>query len=333
MAANIFEGAWESLICGSLPGTDRTRLYALRVGIHATAKPLALPVDGGGPEKTSVRVEPLLTGTMKSPRAFFERTGGRLEKASALGLFTPRSRWWQVPVPAFLIHHPTKGEILVDTGLHSSVAASPAANLGRAVSWFAKPKVEPDQDLLSQLRERDIDSKEIKLILLTHMHYDHTSGIAEFPNATFVVTNAEWLAATTDSQPALRGYRPAHFDYLFDYRTVSFDGPEVSSYASFGRTIDLLGDGSIRLAYTPGHSAGHQSIICRLKDRDLVIAGDAIYTSAQLDDAPPPPFPVSEHTWKRSMNELKRFRDRYPDAVIIPGHDPAAWAELKPSYE
>ena len=53
-----------------------------------------------------------------------------------------------------------------------------------------------------------------------------------------------------------------HFDYAFDYRTVDFDRGGIDSYASFGRTFDLFGDGSIRLAFTPGHSAGHMSVIC-----------------------------------------------------------------------
>ena len=73
----------------------------------------------------------------------------------------------------------------------------------------------------------------------------------------------------TGSQPTLNGYRRAHFDYAFDYRTVDFDRAGIDSYASFGRTFDLFGDGSIHLAFTPGHSAGHMSVICRLKQRRL----------------------------------------------------------------
>ena len=63
----------------------------------------------------------------------------------------------------------------------------------------------------------------------------------------------------------------------------SFDGPSIASYASFGRTFDLFGDGSVRLAFTPGHSAGHQCVIARLRERDFVIAGDAVYTQRQLE--------------------------------------------------
>jgi glyoxylase-like metal-dependent hydrolase (beta-lactamase superfamily II) len=76
------------------------------------------------------------------------------------------------------------------------------------------------------------------------------------------------------------GYRRSHFDYAFDYRTVDFHRGNVESYASFGRTFNLFGDGSLRLAHTPGHSAGHMSVICRLSKRDFVIDGDCFYVVA-----------------------------------------------------
>ncbi len=138
-------------------------------------------------------------------------------------LATPRSRWWWVPCPAFLIRHPSYGPFVVDTGLHSSVSAKPAANLGRAVSLdLAARASSRGEDLPTQLRERGVDSATLKLVVMTHLHIDHASGMAEFPRATFVVSEAEWDAATTDPRPLLRGYRPEHYDYVFDYRTVGY---------------------------------------------------------------------------------------------------------------
>ncbi len=89
-----------------------------------------------------------------------------------------------------------------------------------------------------------------------------------------------------EARPTLNGYRRVHFDFAFDYRTIDFDRGGIDSYATFGRSFDLFGDGSIRLAYTPGHSAGHMSVIARLKERDFVIGGDATYTLAQLERRP-----------------------------------------------
>ena len=299
------------------------------MAVHVEPRALTGPLSGGGAEGTTVTVEPLLGGDVRLPRAFLERKGGRYE---TLGLLSRRSKWLRLPVPVFLITHPSAGPILVDTGLHPSVATKPSANLGRIAAWVSRPRVAAGRDIPAQLRERGIDPKTVPTVILTHLHLDHASGIAEFPNSTFVVSRAEWEAATTDSRPALRGYLPAHFDYLFDYRVIGYDTPDVSSYASFGRTIDLFGDGSIRIAFTPGHTAGHQCVIARLGDRDFVIAGDAVYTADQLDGGPEPPRPVDLHKWRRSLRELQRFRDRYPEAVIVPGHDPDHWAELRASY-
>ena len=301
--------------------------------LKAEAKALDKPLPGGGEAGVTVKVEPLLGGSILAPQGFFESRGGRFATLRMLGIGTPKSRWWLVPVPAYLITHPTVGPILVDTAFHGSVAAKPSANLGKLVARFARPKIEPGRDLPAQLRERGIDALDLKTVILTHLHFDHSSGIAEYPKATFVLSKAEWDAATTDPRPFLRGYRPSHYDYLFDYRVVDFDGPGVTSYASFGRTFDLFGDGSVRLAYTPGHSAGHCSLIAHLQDRDLVIAGDAVYTQAQLEGGDPPPRPLDLHNWRRSVRELQQFARTYPHAEILPGHDPERWKTVAKIYE
>ncbi|HEU4945483.1 MAG TPA: MBL fold metallo-hydrolase, partial [Solirubrobacterales bacterium] len=189
-------------------------------------------------------------------------------------------------------------------------------------------------DVPAQLRSRGLDPNEIPIVVMTHLHIDHTSAISEFPQATFVVSETEWEAAASGRQPALNGYRRPHFNYAFDYRTVDFDRGGITSYASFGRTFDLFGDGSVRLAYTPGHSAGHMSVIAHLKDNDFVIGGDATYTQGQLDgSAPLAPRPFDAHNYRRSLQELKLFHGQFPDAIVTPGHDPDFYAGLEARYE
>lgn len=299
--------------------------------VKAEPRALTEPLPGGSSGATVV-VEPLDTGWLTVPRSWLERAGNRTAKLRMFGLGVPRSRWETIPVPSFLITHPSAGPFLVDTGFHPSVTSKPSANLGRITTAYAHPELEPGKDAPAQLRSRGLDAREIKTVVMTHMHFDHTSAMSEFPNASFVLSEPEWRSAL-GSKPSLRGYMTAHFDYAFDYRTVSFDGPNVGSYSTFGRTFDLFGDGSVRLAFTPGHTHGHVSVICRLRDRDLVIAGDAIYTLGQIGDAPPPPSPADPHTWRRSQQELKLFKRQYPQAIVVPGHDPEAWAELEDRYE
>ena len=298
--------------------------------VRAETRRLSRPLPNGR-EGATVVVEPLEVGRIEMPRAYMEGPAGSLRLG--LALFR-RSDWAPVPCPAFLVHHPGAGPFLVDTGLHPSVVAQPAANLGRAVARLGRPRLEPGRELPAQLRARGIDAKAISLVVMTHLHFDHSSGMAEFPGATFIVAEPEWIAATTERRPLLHGYRPAHYDYAFDYRTLSYDGENVDSYSTFGRTFDLFGDGSVRLASTPGHSVGHQAVICRLAERDLVIAGDAIYTFRQLtDDEVLPPRPADPHTFRRSLQELRLFHRQYPQAVIIPGHDPEHWESLEERYE
>jgi N-acyl homoserine lactone hydrolase len=290
------------------------------MSVRAETRRLTAPLPGGAAEGATVAVEPLVVGHVQLPGAFFERAD-RFARLKMVGIGIPRSRWWNVPVQAFIVHHPTAGPFLVDTGLHPSVASKPQANLGRAIASWVRPRLEPGEDLPAQLRSRGIDPKSIRLVVMTHLHFDHASAMAEFPGAMFVVTEDEWVAATTDRRPLLRGYRPAHYDFAFDYRTLTYSGERVSSYSTFGRTFDLFGDGSVRLASTPGHSDGHQSVICRLGERDLVIAGDAVATTAQLRGGAEQPAAVDLHNWRRSLRELQHFARQYPQALIVPGHD------------
>jgi N-acyl homoserine lactone hydrolase len=301
--------------------------------VHVEAKPLHEPLAGGTPGAT-VAVEPIVAGRVDFPQATMESPGGRFVTLKVLRAILRGRPPHVVPVPAFLIRHPSAGAVLVDTGLHPSIATGGSENLGRLGSRFGKPQLEQGEDVPAQLRKRGLDPGEIPIVVMTHLHLDHTSAISEFPNSTFVISAAEWEAASTGPRPLLNGYRRAHLDYAFDYRTVDFDRGGVDSYATFGRTFDLFGDGSVRLAFTPGHSAGHMSVIARLTERDFVIGGDATYTFAQLEgDAPLPPRPFDAHNFRRSLQELKLFHREFPQAVITPGHDSAFYERLNERYE
>lgn len=301
--------------------------------VHAEAKPLHEPL-GGGTAGATVAVEPMVAGHVKWSRSMMESPGGRflnLKLARALLTGKPEMR---VPCPAFLIRHPSAGAILVDTGLHPSIATDARENLGRLAARIADPSLAPGEDVPARLRERGLAPGEIPVVVMTHLHLDHSSAISELPHSTFVLSDVEWRAATVGPRPTLNGYRRAHFDYAFDYRTIDFDRGGIDSYATFGRAFDLFGDGSVRIVHTPGHSAGHTSVIARLAQRDFVIGGDAVYTMGQLDGtAPLAPRPFDAHNYRRSLQELRLFRREHPDAIVTPGHDPELYAELAPRYE
>jgi N-acyl homoserine lactone hydrolase len=301
--------------------------------VHVEAQPLHEPLAGGTPGAT-VTVEPIVAGHVDVPRTMMVSPGGPLLKAKLLKTLLSGKPPYTVPVPAFLVRHPSAGAILVDTGLHPSIASGGAENFGGVANRFGHPALEAGEDVPAQLRERGLDPGEIPIVVMTHMHIDHTSAISEFASSTFVVSETEWNAAAAGPRPLLNGYRREHYDYAFDYRTVDFDRAGIDSYASFGRTFDLFGDGSIHLAYTPGHSVGHVSVVCRLKQRDFVIGGDAMYMRGQLDgDLAMPPRPFDAHNLRRSLQELRLFQRQFPDAIITPGHDPDFYAKLSERYE
>jgi N-acyl homoserine lactone hydrolase len=302
---------------------------AVRVEPQPLHEPLA-----GGTRGATVAVEPIVAGHVDWPRAMMVSPGGRMLSAKLLRALLTGREAIAVPVPSFLIRHPSAGAILVDTGLHPSIATDPKANFGSLAARFGKPTLRPGEDVPSQLRKRGLDPGEIPIVVMTHLHMDHSSAISEFPSSTFVVSEAEWRFASGGGGSARNGYRRAHFDYAFEYRTVDFDRADVNSYAGFGRTFDLFGDGSVRLAFTPGHTAGHISVVARLAQRDFVIGGDCVYLLAQLDGSEPgPPLPQDAHNLRRSLQELRLFRSQYPDAVITPGHDPEFYSRIEQRYE
>jgi glyoxylase-like metal-dependent hydrolase (beta-lactamase superfamily II) len=301
--------------------------------VQVEAKPLHEPLAGGTPGATVV-VEPIVAGHSDFPVPMMESPGGRFLTLRLLRALLSGKPSRTIPIPAFLIRHPSAGAILVDTGLHPSIVTDGKENFGSLGNRIGKPQLQTGEDVPAQLRERGLNPNEIPVVVMTHLHSDHTSAISEFPNSTFVVSETEWKAAASGPRPTLNAYRRPHFDYAFDYRTIDFDRAGIDSYASFGRTFDLFGDGSIHLAFTPGHSAGHMSVICRLERDDFVIGGDAMYVLAQLSgDAPLPPRPADAHNFRRSLQELRLFHGQFPDAVITPGHDPEFYDRLAARYE
>jgi N-acyl homoserine lactone hydrolase len=296
----------------------------------AEPRPAELPLPGGR-EDARVKLHPLLTGTMIGPRAWFLREEGRMAWRQAFGLGVPKADWLRVPVPAFLVEHPGVGSVLIDTGFHPSVAAKPTANLGRLSQFtFKDIEMTPDQAAPAQLRKRGIEPAKVKFVVMTHLHVDHASAISEFPESTFVVSSAEWAAASDGGQ--FQGYVKRQFDHGFDWRLLDFASRDSDSFSGFARSFDLFGDGSMRAVFTPGHTLGHMSLVLRTGRGEVLVAGDAIYMRATLAAEHLPYRMADEHLFRRSLREIRQYATETPDALIVPGHDWDAWQELDESY-
>ena len=122
----------------------------------------------------------------------------------------------------------------------------------------------------------------------------------------------------------------AQVDY---YRLLDFESDAADSFASFGRSLDLFGDGSVRIVFTPGHTAGHCSVILRLAERDVLLTADAAYSHRTLAENALPYKMDDEHRFRRSLREIQLYVEQNPDALVVPGHDMDAWRRLDSLYE
>ena len=142
---------------------------------------------------------------------------------------------------------------------------------------------------------------------MTHLHPDHASAISGLPEATFLVTTEEWEAATHGGQRD--GYVKRQFDHGFDYRLVDFNSEDANSFSGFARAFDVLGDGSVRIAFTPGHTAGHMSVIVQTAHGEVLLAADAMFMRRTLDEEHLPHMLDDEHLFRRSLREIKQYRE------------------------
>jgi len=254
----------------------------------------------------------------------------------ALGIGVAKDDNFRIPIVAFLIEHPSAGPILIDTGFHRDIAAGStrarARNLGPLGLLMARDiRMRPEQTAAAQLRARGVDPSDIRLIVMTHLHFDHASALADFPGATVIVSRREWDAAHGRAS-TLFGYPPAQIDPRPSYRTVDFGAAAARPHGPFERSLDLFGDGSLILLDTPGHSLGHLSVLTRLREREAMIAGDAVYTLATLRDGKRPLRSEDAKAFEHSLRALQAYDREHPDALIIPGHDMAHWQTLAERY-
>jgi glyoxylase-like metal-dependent hydrolase (beta-lactamase superfamily II) len=206
------------------------------------------------------------------------------------------------PVPAYLIETPDE-RILIDTGLNPAAAADPAGFYGRPEAGLFELEVE--QDITEQL-----DVGTLSKIVLTHLHFDHVGALGLLPSSIpVVIQRREWEGGHDDAAIARNFFFPR--DYATEEREIVLvDGDH-----------DLLGDGSVRLLATPGHTPGHQSVAVGER---LVIGGDTAHYAATLDDHRFPAFADDFEAQAESAERLRALRDA--GAHVRPGHDPEVLA-------
>jgi N-acyl homoserine lactone hydrolase len=220
-----------------------------------------------------------------------------------------------VPVPFFLIRHPG-GDVVIDGGNPLAVARDASAHWGALAQHFRAHMTE-EQHCVAQLRQLGVEPQSIRHVVQTHLHIDHVGALGHFPDATVIVDARELEAARTVDRPLAHGYVREDFERAdLDWRPVEDD-------------LDLFGDGAIRLLRTPGHSAGHMSVLLALEQTGpVLLTADASDGLRQWDGRLPPRALHSREDAERSLERLRGLA-RETDALIVFGHDPDNWSRLE----
>lgn len=187
--------------------------------------------------------------------------------------WTPR-----LPIMCWVIEH-EEGLLVVDTG-ESCHANDP----GYQPWWHpllrtcGRRWVAPEQEVGPRMRAIGLDPRDVRWVVMTHMHGDHAGGIDHFPSSQILMTDIEARMAFASAGP-LYGFLNAHYPPWLKPVPVRFSsGPWESFDASFA----LTKDGAIHLVPSPGHSLGHLSVALETDRGVVLLAGDAAYSEAAL---------------------------------------------------
>ncbi len=180
------------------------------------------------------------------------------------------------------------------------------------------PELTEADDLRCRLKEFGLKITDIKKVVLTHLHWDHTGSLRFFTHCPIVVQKAEYRFAFHPDSFVASQYMPNHFPSSLHYDLVE------------GDQMILPG---ISVVQTPGHTPGHQSIIVTLASgASFIFPGDTIGLEENLTLK----IPASNH-WdsQKAMESIYRLENlsMLLGAEIIPSHDFGRWGSLKKSPE
>jgi N-acyl homoserine lactone hydrolase len=234
-----------------------------------------------------------------------------LSTGTALGLQRPAItylRGWgetiNVPLIMFVIEGDPDGPIVVDTG----------ADPDRAEE-FHKLRVEQDDGERPDvaLRGLGVEPEAVRIVVNTHLHWDHSSNNHLFRNAEIVVQQAE-----LDFARSPVSWHRRQFEVL--------DGLQPSWMRAENQIRCVDGDVTlapgISVVPLPGHTPGSQGMLVEGASTRYLIAGDCVYLYENWNgDAEAEHIPAGLYTdlvaYERSLQRIEAL-----DCEVIPSHDP-----------
>jgi glyoxylase-like metal-dependent hydrolase (beta-lactamase superfamily II) len=233
------------------------------------------------------------------------------------------SRQWTPPRPvnAYVIEH-AKGLLLFDTGQDRASVTDdgyfPGGFTGLIYDRLARFDIGEQDTLTAQLAALGYTPADVDTAILSHLHQDHIGGVAELKAADLLVSAAEW-AELSRPAPEPRGFLPRHIQVPgAKWHQISLEPTADPAVAPFTESLDVMGDGSLVLLPTPGHTHGSISLLIR---RDLTY-GAGLLKRRQV------PGVGSRRQLAQTTSQVLALRKQMPDLVILPAHDPTAAARL-----
>jgi len=226
---------------------------------------------------------------------------------------------FEIPVPWFLIKHP-RGNIVIDGGNAIETAIDKRAHWG-AVCDAYDPIMNVHETCVEQCHSVGIEPEDVRYVLQSHLHLDHSGAVGRFPGAQHIVQRLEYDYAFNPDWFSAGAYIRADFDRPgLDWK---FLGGEYTD------NFDLFGDGSVRMIFTPGHSPGHQSFLIALPNTGPVLLTiDAAYTLDHWNDKALPGLISSAVDAVDSVHKLHKIAED-TGAMVVTGHDPDNWKAFR----
>lgn len=230
---------------------------------------------------------------------------------------------YTVACPAWLIDHP-EGLVMFDTGVAYELKEDPEnyGPYGAPHMTDFTPTLEMSEDDAASAQVADLgyDPLEVDYVVLSHLHVDHAGDVAGFPEAEFVVQQAELEYAFWPSDPIQQA-----FYLLGDFGPLR--SPEYDVTPASGE-YDLFGDGTVELIPTPGHTPGHQSLKLELDSGTVVLGADIAHQMAAGYEAEL----MAPFNWNtdKSIESVRKIKDlaRREDAEVYVTHDPDRFGDL-----
>lgn len=250
--------------------------------------------------------------------------GDNCSRIKAAGIFCKaEDRLW-LPVSAYLIEHP-KGRFLVDTGWARSM--SPEGKLDKRAQIKSlgstrlykvnQGRVALGQCVDEQLAAMGLAPSDIDAVLITHLDCDHANGIVQMKGARRFLVAAEELRFAATLVGGVR-YNKSWWS------EVKLEGFEWNDdEGPFGKSFDLLGDGSIQLINIPGHADGLFAVkVTNEEGRFVLLFSDGGYARKSWDEMITSGVALDKAKQKKS---LAWIREQSLDPLCVESlanHDP-----------